>query len=378
VIESRFSIVAVGDLVPSRPLPDAGEFSPGFKDTVARLAEADVAFGDLEMPLATAGYPREKLIAFHGAPELVDDLAVLGFDVLSLANNHSMDYGPEALYETMGGLDRVNVRHLGAGRDRAESGRPVIVEANGAKVGFLAWSCLLPTGAAASDARPGLSPLHVNSSYEVNAFTQMEEPGNPPVVRTWVDPADLAQAVAAIAALRAEVDFLAVSVHWGFGAGEQLAEYQRPVGHAFIDAGADVVLGNHVHAVHGVEVYKDKVILYSPGNFIAQQPREGASEAALAVLDEMSPDGYLARLDVEPGGNYRVEFVPTSTNADGLPEVVSGAARERIAHRLQRLSARLGTEISTVEDRLVVLGSGRSASAAAGSSGAAASTGGSR
>jgi poly-gamma-glutamate capsule biosynthesis protein CapA/YwtB (metallophosphatase superfamily) len=369
MIESAFSIVAVGDLVPSRRLPGAGSGSAAFKETVGWLQGADVTFGDLEMPLATAGYPREKLIAFRGAPELVEDLSALGFDILSLANNHSMDYGPEALYETMAGLDRVKVRHLGAGRDRSASGRPVVLEVNGSKVGFLAWSCLLPTGAAASDLRPGLSPLHINSSYEVNAFTQMEEPGNPPIVRTWGDSADLQQAVDAIGTLRAEVDFLAVSVHWGFGAGEELAEYQRPMGHAFIDAGADVVLGNHVHAVHGVEIYEGKVILYSPGNFIAQQPREGASEAALAVLDDMSPDGYLARLEVEPGGDYQVELVPTSTNSDGLPEVVTGAARERISGRLRRLSQRLGTEISTAGERLLVFGSGDRAASAGSSTG---------
>jgi len=358
MIQSGFSIVAVGDLVPSQRLPGEGQRSEAFNEVTKWLSGGDVTFGDLEMPLATGGHPREKLIAFHSAPELVEDLATLGFDVLSLANNHSMDYGHQALYETMSGLDGVKVRHLGAGSDLASAGQPVVLDVQGSKVGFLAWSCLLPTGAAASAARPGLSPLHIHTSYEVDAFTQMEEPGNPPVVRTRVDEADLQAAVRAIGALRRDVDFLAASVHWGFGAGEDLAEYQQPLGHAFVDAGADVVLGNHVHAVHGVEVYAGKAILYSPGNFIAQQPREGASAAALAVLDEMSPDGYLARIEVNQGGDYQVELVPMSTNADGLPEVVKGAAWVRIAERLQRLSERLGTKVSAADGRLLVCGVG--------------------
>jgi hypothetical protein len=91
-----------------------------------------------------------------------------------------------------------------------------------------------------------------------------------------------------------------------------------------------------------------------PGNFIAQQPREGLSEVAIAVLDEMSRDGYLARLDVEPDGSYRVLLVPVSGNPDGLPEVVEGALRESIAERLVRLSARLDTEVSREGENIFV------------------------
>ncbi|HEY0448232.1 CapA family protein [Actinophytocola sp.] len=342
--QSGFSLAAVGDLVPSRRLP--AELSTGFKATADYLSTADVTFGDLEIPLSTGGAPREKWITFRASPDLAEDLAGLRFDVLSLANNHSLDYGPEALFDTMRELDAVEVRHLGAGRDLAASGEPVVIDVNGVSVGFLAWSCLLPTGAAASDTRPGLAPLHVHTAYELDAYLVMEEPGNPPVVRTRIDEADLARAVESITALRDEVDFLVVSVHWGYGAGENLAEYQRPLGHAIVDAGADVVLGNHVHAIHGVEVYRGKAILYSPGNFIAQQPREGLSEGAIAILDEMSRDGYLAWLDVAPGGGYTLRLVPVTGNADGLPEVVDGPDWERIAERIERLSARLGTPVS--------------------------------
>jgi poly-gamma-glutamate synthesis protein (capsule biosynthesis protein) len=349
------TIVAVGDLVPSRRLLGGSEADGnGFVRTVEFLRSADVTFGDLEMPLSLQGYPREKLIAFHAAPEIAPDLKEVGFDVLSLANNHSLDYGYEALFETMEGLDRLGIRHVGAGRLLAEAMAPVILEIRGQRIGFLAFTSLLPTGAAAAERRPGLAPIHVHVAYEVNPYFEMEEPGNPPVVKTWADPEDLAAFARAIDELRHKVDFLIVSAHWGFGAGEELAEYQRPLGHALIDAGADVIFGNHVHAVHGVEVYGGKAILYSPGNFIAQQPREGLSDFAVRLLDDMSTDGYAALLDLDTDGSYAVRITPTVTNEDGLPVFAAGEAFERIADRLVRLSAELGTSVTVDGGALVV------------------------
>jgi poly-gamma-glutamate synthesis protein (capsule biosynthesis protein) len=193
-------------------------------------------------------------------------------------------------------------------------------------------------------------------AYQVNPYFEMEEPGNRPLVKTWADPEDLAAFVQTVRDLRPQVDFLIVSAHWGFGAGEELAEYQRPLGHALIEAGADVIFGNHVHAVHGVEVYRGKAILYSPGNFIAQQPREGLSEFAVRLLDEMSTDGYAAELQVGTSGGYAIRIIPTMTDANGLPVIVQGADFERIAERLVRLSDELGTVVRVDGDALVVEG----------------------
>jgi poly-gamma-glutamate capsule biosynthesis protein CapA/YwtB (metallophosphatase superfamily) len=351
-----FSLSAVGDLVPSKPIFNGGvgRGKAGFEETLAVLRGTDIAFGDLEMPLSTRGVPKDKGIAFRGAPALAADLAEFSFSVLSLANNHSLDYGYEALEETMRGLETRGIAYVGAGVDLADAERSVTVEAGGTRVGFVAWTCLLPVGSAAGVGRPGHAPIRVHSAYEVDASIQMEEPGNPPVVRTRTDDEDLARALARVAEIKGEVDFLAVSIHWGYGAGELLAEYQQPLGHALVDAGADVVLGNHVHAVHGVEAYKGKAILYSPGNFVAQQPRDGLSARAIAILDEMSHDGYVARIDVEAGGAYDVRLVPTVTDEDGLPIRAAGEDFTRITERLSRLSSQLGTDVRAVGDEVVV------------------------
>jgi len=354
--KDKLSLLAVGDLVPSRRLfgQDEHAMGNGFSETVAVIQRADIAFGDLEMPLSTKGYPREKLITFRASPEIVPDLQRCGFDILSLANNHSLDYAHDALFETMEGLDVQQIRHLGAGPNLSAAQAPVTLDVNGWRVGFVAWSCLLPTGAAASEERPGLAPIHIHTAYEANPFQEMEEPGSPPRVRTRTDEHEQMIAVQQIRELKQRVDFLAVSIHWGYGAGEELAEYQQPLAHAFIDAGADVVLGNHVHAIHGVEVYQGKAILYSPGNFIAQQPREGASDIAIAIYDEMSPDGYMAWLDIASDGGYQLRLIPTQTNAQGLPEVVRDTSFTRIADRIQRLSSKLGTTVEVEGNELVV------------------------
>jgi poly-gamma-glutamate capsule biosynthesis protein CapA/YwtB (metallophosphatase superfamily) len=348
------TLLAVGDLVPSRPFAAGTTPSPDFAATMRQIQSADIAFGDLEMPLSSTGHPKEKLIAFHAAPELVDDLAATGFTILSLANNHSLDYGHDALFDTMAGLDRVGIRHLGAGQTLDEALAPVIIDTNGLKIGVLAFTALLPTGAAASPRRPGLAPIHVHVAYEVNPYVEMEEPGNPPRVKTWADPDDLAAFASAMRDVRPQVDVLAISAHWGYGAGELLAEYQRPLGHALIDAGADVILGNHVHAVHGVEVYQGKPILYSPGNFIAQQPRDGLSDFAIQILDEMSTDGYMAWVELTSDGAAQIRLTPTVTNAEGLPVAAEGDDFERITQRLVRLSAQLDTRLQIAGDQVVV------------------------
>jgi poly-gamma-glutamate synthesis protein (capsule biosynthesis protein) len=344
---SKISIAAVGDLVPTHRLwKDGKAVSPGFAKAVAVLQASDIVFGNLEAPLATSGHPREKFITFRSDPVLAADLRAVGFDVICLANNHSMDYGPEALLETIDVLARQGVACVGAGATLDEALRPVVIEKKGWRIGFIAWSCLLPAGSAAAANRPGHSPMHVRTSYEINPYIDMEEPGNPPRIRTWVDPSELASAIESVAALRPKVDFLVASMHWGFGSGTALAEYQPFVGHALIDAGADVVVGHHVHTLHAVESYKGKAILYSSGGFIAQQPREGQSAFILSLLDTMSPDAYAAVLDVVPG-SYSVRLFPMRTIENGLPVPAEGSEFDRIGQLLDALSAPLGARVTS-------------------------------
>jgi poly-gamma-glutamate synthesis protein (capsule biosynthesis protein) len=353
------SIAVGGDCFPNARFYSGGEpISPAFRRTLGLMREADLRFANFEVPLSMRGRPLDKLAAIREAPEIMEDVGQLGFDVVSLANNHSFDHGWEALEDTMAGLDRIGVAHVGAGANLAAALQPAILERNGVRVGFVAFSCLVAPGSAATQDGPGIAPIRVHSGYEVNPYWELEEPGEPLMVtiRTRADEAEQRFAEERVRDLRRHVDFLCVSVHWGYGASDTLAEYQRPLGHALLDAGADAILGNHVHAVHGIELYKGKPILYSPGQFVGRQipvDTSAVSELVAGLIAAMSPDGYLARVVVRDDGSPGVELVPTSIDGNGLPIVAEGALLERIADRVTRHSAKLDTELALRDGVLV-------------------------
>jgi poly-gamma-glutamate synthesis protein (capsule biosynthesis protein) len=220
-----------------------------------------------------------------------------------------------------------------------------VVERGDWRVGVTAWTACLPTGAAAGPGRPGLAPLHVHTSYEVNPLLLMEEPASAPIVRSHVDERDLAAACDAVARLRDDVDFVVALVHWGGGLSEGLVEYQRPLGHALIDAGADIVVGAHPHRPLGIERYAGKAILYSPGTLVDLMDRSVVPEDLRPLLSMVSPDSFIATLDIAPERGYTLRLTPVTVDDGGVPLLAEGEVYDRIAERVTRLSAELGTDL---------------------------------
>jgi poly-gamma-glutamate synthesis protein (capsule biosynthesis protein) len=342
--DGPLSLAVVGDVIPARPLFPA---PPELQRVVGVLGAADVTVGNLDSALTTRGYPREKLINVRAHPDVVaPDLARMGFDVISVANNHATDYGETGLFDTLEALRAAGVQPVGGGEDLAAATAPVVVEAAGWRVGVSAWTAVLPTGAAASPARPGLAPLHVRTAYEVDPYLLMEEPATVPTVRSHVDEADLARACETVARLRADTDFVVVLVHWGGGLSEGLAEYQSPLGHALLDAGADVVVGSHPHRVLGIERHGEKAIIYSGGTLVEQIDHGVVGPELAHIFGLLSPDSFIATLDVAPDGRYGLRLTPATIPDDaGVPRLAEGDAFDRIAGRIARLSAELGTTV---------------------------------
>ncbi|MGN6870953.1 MAG: CapA family protein [Solirubrobacteraceae bacterium] len=351
------SLAAIGDIMPGPPglFPGGEPVSEGLRGVVEILAGAEVTVGNIDSVLSLRGHPREKLITLRREPAVAADLARLGFDVISVANNHGTDFGEVGLVDTIAALESAGVRAVGGGENLEHATAPVILERHGWRVAVTAWTACLPTGAAAAPGRPGVAPLHVHTSYEVDPLLLMEEPGTAPVVHTSVDEADLDAARAVLARLRVATDFVVVLVHWGGGLSEGLAEYQRPLGQAFIDAGADVVVGAHPHRVLGIERYAGKAIIYSGGTLIDQMDRGVVSEELRPILDLVSPDSFVATLEIAPDRSYAMRLTPVTVDVNGVPMPAADEAFDRIAERLVALSAQLGTEVSVREGGLVVM-----------------------
>ncbi|MEI8155135.1 MAG: CapA family protein, partial [Hyphomicrobiales bacterium] len=274
--QNSVRLIAGADLYLKGAIPSTLESSPnhrGFQDFVRRIAQADIRFVNLEMVLTTGGYSREKSAVLHGHPDLANHLNALGLDIVTMANNHMMDRGMEGLFSTLDTMDAHGIERVGAGRNLAEAQMPRFIERKGIRLGFLAFSATLPLGAAAAPERPGVNPLHVATRYVMTipeAGTGNPPPALPMTLAQEANVHDVDALIQAVRAAKADADYLVVAPHWGVVGQDRVMPYQEEVAHALIDAGADAIVGHHPHRLHGVEVYKERPIFYSLGNFIFQ------------------------------------------------------------------------------------------------------------
>ena len=246
------------------------------------LREGDITFAQLEGNLARSGCPQGGYASVMLAPlSSVDAFTSAGIDVMSVAGNHSGDYGPDALLESLEWLRQHGVQPVGAGGNLEEARRPVIFERNGTRVAFLAYVSVVPWGHEAGPMRPGPAPLRVSTYYRQTDW----QPGTPPQVVTVPDPDDMANMREDVGKVRAEADYVIASFHWGIhNLPIELADYEPVAAHAAIDAGADMVLGHHAHILKAVELYKGKPIFYCLGDFsVATKYREGYEDYQYAV-----------------------------------------------------------------------------------------------
>lgn len=331
-------LVLCGDTTPVRPLIN---LPAATKDIFRLAAGADLSLGNFEIPLTTAGAPVQKLLNIKASPQIAGSLHELGLRAVTIANNHTVDYGWQGLEDTTRALTSANIKVVGAGADIASASTPLLVETSAAKVGIVALSCLTPTGMSAGPGRPGISALHVETGYEIDPWYQMEEPGDPSVVkiRTKVRDADLRRTLNLISSVRARCDLLIVTVHWGYGSGDQLAEYQLPLAQALIDAGADIIHGHHPHAIHPFGFYKGRPIIFSAGTYLGQQTFLDASPQVHAMWAAMSPDGFVTEIAYDQGNIHSIKLSLTTLDANRLPVPADDESRSRITERLKCLSA---------------------------------------
>ncbi len=331
-LEPRLTLAAAGDVI----------FDRGVKTVCRRLgrdwplgavapilSRADVSFVNLETSLARGGQPIPgKGIWFRSDPEFASELKKAGVDVVTLANNHVLDYDEPALVETLAALRESSVAVCGGGLNIDEARTPAVISAGGVSIAFLGYS--------------ELADIFWTYSYPRSFRAQKARPG--------VAPMDEKMIVQDIRKARALADHVVVSFHWG----EEYVRTPNPkqvgLAHIAIDAGASVVLGHHPHVLQPVEVYEGGVIFYSLGNFVFDQKKPDTVES------------MIARVSFSPREIVSAEILPVKIE-ECRPRPLRGWAAQAAVDRMIRGSARFGTLVARVGDRGLIVTPGSGASA---------------
>ena len=355
---AQVSFAVAGDVIPHEPVraaaAAAGDGATGwgalFSDVADVFQHADFGFVNLETPVAPAHSHGSKPFLFDAPIDLINALKANGIKMVSFANNHVMDQGWVGFAETREHLREQGLLFVGSGDTAQQAWQPVIVEANGIKVGWLGMTRWL---------NGGRNPDKDDQPH-VNFFPYPNESGGAPGM-------DEAGVLEAIKQARQKCDLLVVSIHWG----TEYAPAPRPedveTAHKMLEAGAAAIVGHHPHVLQPVETYRtadgrDAVIFYSLGNFLSNQSRTYVDglmpDKNGDPRDEMIGLFSAVRKDYGPAG-VRVELghvgVLPVWGENNRNELARGRAKSPVIHpllidrELPRLQARLDelTKLST-------------------------------
>lgn len=241
--------MAVGDLMLGRTIGERtlaqGAAWP-FAGVTDTLSQADILVGNLECVIGEQGDPVRKSYTFQAPPIMAEALGLAGFDVVSLANNHSLDFGVEGLADMLPRLREAQVETAGAGADEATARAPVIVRHNGVRVAVLAYVDV---------------PIEGRTGFDTQSWSA--GPVTPGLAWAYID-----QMTEDIIAARTLSDIVVVLLHFGLEGRPEVTSDQEAIAHAAVEAGAGLVIGAHAHVLQRVEEYQDGLIVYNLGNFV--------------------------------------------------------------------------------------------------------------
>jgi poly-gamma-glutamate capsule biosynthesis protein CapA/YwtB (metallophosphatase superfamily) len=256
------SIAFVGDIMLGRTLAgriDRGEGDTIFASVEPVLQSADLAVGNLECALGEGGVKAAKAYTFLAPPKAASLLHGAGFDLLSLANNHSLDFGPDVFRQTGELLGENGIRFVGGGANSTQAHAPVRFEIGGLRMAFLAY-------------------VDVASEYLSKFDTRSWSAGPATPGIAWADDEEIKKD---LQALNGNADVVIVLFHYGTEAVVGPSPRQIQLSRLAVDYGADVIVGTHPHVVQAVEEYKDGLIFYSLGNFVFDGFEGNANQSAI-------------------------------------------------------------------------------------------------
>ncbi len=296
--EIPVSLIAVGDIMMSRTVETRmkrhGMDYP-LRETAGFLRDADITFGNLECPITPGRTVAPFTMSFRAPVESAAVLRDAGFDMLSLANNHSMNFGAKGISDTFRYLAENGVAFAGAGKDAEEANAPRFIEVRGLRFAFLAYNDddVVPDGYEATDKRPGTAFMRIERMRE------------------------------AVKAAKAQADFVLVSMHSGAEYVNKPNRRQTDFARAAIDAGAEMVIGHHPHVVQTLEKYNGKYIFYSLGNFVFDQMDTPDTREGLAVKVTFTHTGVA-----------KMALHPVLIHDYAQPRLLQGAEAEKVVKKL--------------------------------------------
>ena len=325
----RLVLLACGDVGPIHERTES--YGAHVRTT---LQAADLRFAQVERVYSERGALQVHSGGEHSRvqPHMASVFEDCRFDVVSVASNHAMDWGEEALLDSIELFRRKGIVAVGAGRNLEEARQPAFIERNGVRIAFLAYCSVLREGYAAGPKKAGIAPLRAHTYYEAIEY----QAGVPPRVITVPYEEDLENMLADIAAAKKSANAVIVSLHWGVHfIPRMIADYQKTAASAAFAAGADLILGHHAHVPKAVGVYGGKVCFYSLSNFImssrAKTPRQ-AEVFARRYGVRLDPDyphlpygedakrSLIAKAVIAPDGIKRTSFLPVMIDTQLRPE----------------------------------------------------------
>jgi poly-gamma-glutamate capsule biosynthesis protein CapA/YwtB (metallophosphatase superfamily) len=287
-----------------------------FASVAHELQTADITIGNLEAPITRYGTEfTGKKFRFRTSPKAAEAMQRAGFLVLTLANNHIMDFGAVGLRETLRNLNNASILHTGAGENLNMARKSALVRVGEKRIAFLAYSLTFPPEFYARRHRAGTAP-GIGSYFAKD-----------------------------IAKAKSVADHVIVSFHWGAERATGPKPYQITAAYKAINAGADIVIGHHSHVLQGIEFYKGGVIFYSLGNF------------AFGSTSPSSDISIIARLTLDKGIK-EVELIPLNVLNSEIhfqPKVLKGERGLAAIRRLNKLSKPLGTQVLFTGKRYIAV-----------------------
>ena len=305
-----FSLVAVGDISFEGQSAEQASLEV-FSAARPLFKGSDLVVANLESPLTRGEKPVPGKCTLRGNPIWAEVMKGAGIHLVTLANNHLMDYGAAGLLSTMQALDEAGIKHVGAGRNKEEACAALFLEVKGREIALLARTSVVVS-----------SPSYAGSEQTGVGFLDIQE------IREN------------IRACKRQADTVILLIHWGLEEYAYPSPEQRLLAKELTNVGADILIGHHPHVLHGVEKIGKKMVCYSLGNFLFDDvewsfvDREGKQHNLVSKLREENRKGGILKVALSQEGVDSYEFIPTRIDPNGTVRVENTTERQREFGRL--------------------------------------------